>query len=94
VFRRNLKDCVLPSKFDYVFCTLFLISYFVFNINTTTEDEEQVRAAITPLSATQRTAVQWLKDYFEVHSDNSPESDQSFIPVMLKMTSINYMFVK
>jgi hypothetical protein len=88
VFRRNLKDCVLPSKFDdfvlhgrHYFLLMIL---FVFNTNTTTVDEEQVRAAITPLSATQRTAVQWLKDYFEVHSDNSPESDQSFIPVMLK----------
>lgn len=56
-------------------------------------DEDQVRACITPLSSTQRVAVQWLKDYFEVHGDNSPDSDETFIPVMLKQ-SVYELYVR
>ena len=43
-----------------------------------------VRNAITPLAENQRQAVEWLKNYFDVYGDDSPNSEETLVQVMLK----------
>ena len=43
-----------------------------------------VRNAITPFAENQRQAVEWLKNYFDVYGDDSPNSEETLVQVMLK----------
>ena len=52
-----------------------------------------VQASITPLAETQRVAVWWLSRYFELYGDDSPNSDQVLIQVLLKK-SVYDLYVK
>jgi hypothetical protein len=52
-----------------------------------------VQASITPLAETQRVAVLWLSRYFELYGDDSPNSDQVLIQVLLKK-SVYDLYVK
>lgn len=43
-----------------------------------------VRAAITPSAETQRIAMRWMRKFFEVQGDHSPNSDETQLQIMLK----------
>jgi hypothetical protein len=47
-------------------------------------DSSMVRNSITPYAATQRLAVEWLRNYFDVYGDDSPNSESILVQIMLK----------
>ena len=47
-------------------------------------DPVMVRNAIVPYGDVQRDAVEWLKNYFDVYGDDSPNSVDTLVQVMLK----------
>lgn len=57
---------------------VILISYYIIL------DSSMIRNAITPLAEKQRQAVEWLKNYFDVYGDDSPNSEETLVQVMLK----------
>ena len=68
---------ILLLLFSY-FAALFLC-YYKQNI-----DSDMVRAAITPLAECQRIAVIWMKDFFNIQGDHSPDSNDIMLQIMLK----------
>ena len=43
-----------------------------------------VRAAITPSAECQRIAVKWMKEFFNIQGDHSPDSNVIMLQIMLK----------
>jgi hypothetical protein len=47
-------------------------------------DSVMVRNSLVPFAGTQRLAVEWLKNYFDVYGDDSPNSEDVLVQIMLK----------
>ncbi len=47
-------------------------------------DSDMVRAAITPSAECQRIAVKWMKEFFNIQGDHSPDSNDIMLQIMLK----------
>jgi len=46
-------------------------------------DSDMVRAAITPSAECQRIAVKWMKEFFNIQGDHSPDSNDIMLQIML-----------
>ena len=66
------------SCYDYVHNRIDLHMY------TLLLDLSMVRNSLVPFAETQRLAVEWLKNYFDVYGDDSPNSADILVQIMLK----------